>query len=123
MAPAVVGITFNYGLLLGWTSINEEISLIPVIFYISAIFWTLGYDTIYGFQDIEDDEIIELNQHQLSLNKPQKYFYLYVISFSPCFVITGIKLNFNYFLGAIAVLFHLLVIQIMSLIKKIRKMS
>ena len=53
-----LGITFNYGLLLGWTSINGEISLIPIILYLGAIFWTLGYDTIYGFQDIEDDEII-----------------------------------------------------------------
>ena len=53
-----LGVTFNYGLLLGWTSINGEISLIPIILYLGAIFWTLGYDTIYGFQDIEDDEII-----------------------------------------------------------------
>ena len=53
-----LGITFNYGLLLGWTSVNGEISIIPIILYLGAIFWTLGYDTIYGFQDIEDDEII-----------------------------------------------------------------
>ena len=43
-----LGITFNYGLLLGWISIQENISLIPIVFYIGAIFWTLGYDTIYG---------------------------------------------------------------------------
>ena len=36
-----LGITFNYGLILGWTSINNEINLIPIIFYIGAIFWTL----------------------------------------------------------------------------------
>ena len=41
-----LGVTFNYGLLLGWTSINGEISLIPIILYLGAIFWTLGYDTI-----------------------------------------------------------------------------
>jgi 4-hydroxybenzoate polyprenyl transferase len=55
-----LGITFNYGLLLGWTSINENLDIIPILFYIGAIFWTLGYDTIYGFQDIKDDEIIGL---------------------------------------------------------------
>ena len=55
-----LGITFNYGLILGWTSINEEINLIPILFYFGAIFWTLGYDTIYGYQDIKDDEIIGL---------------------------------------------------------------
>ena len=47
-----LGITFNYGLILGWVSINESISFIPLVFYFGAIFWTLGYDTIYGFQDI-----------------------------------------------------------------------
>ena len=50
-----LGITFNYGLILAWISISNEISIIPIIFYLGAIFWTLGYDTIYGFQDIKDD--------------------------------------------------------------------
>ena len=60
-----LGITFNYGLLLGWTSIVGEISLNPIILYIGAIFWTLGYDTIYGLQDIEDDEIIGVKSTSL----------------------------------------------------------
>ena len=42
-----LGITFNYGLILGWTAIHNEIELIPILFYLGAIFWTLGYDTIY----------------------------------------------------------------------------
>ena len=42
-----LGITFNYGLILGWTSIVNEINLVPIIFYLGAIFWTLGYDSIY----------------------------------------------------------------------------
>ena len=53
-----LGITFNYGLILGWVSIHDELNIIPLIMYFGAIFWTLGYDTIYGFQDIKDDEII-----------------------------------------------------------------
>ena len=55
-----LGITFNYGLILGWVSIKNELEIIPIIFYIGAIFWTLGYDTIYGYQDIKDDKIIGL---------------------------------------------------------------
>ena len=116
-----LGITFNYGLLLGWTSINEEISLIPIIFYLGAIFWTLGYDTIYGFQDIEDDEIIGVKSTSIKFKQNPKIFLstCYFI-FALLFVVTGIKLNFNYyfFLGAMAVLFHLLVIQIMSFNKE-----
>ena len=55
-----LGITFNYGLILGWTAVVGQIDIVPVIFYLGAIFWTLGYDTIYGYQDIKDDEIIGL---------------------------------------------------------------
>ena len=50
-----LGITFNYGIILGWVSINGGLNFAPVILYIGAIFWTLGYDTIYGFQDIKDN--------------------------------------------------------------------
>ena len=116
-----LGITFNYGLLLGWTSINGEISLIPIILYLGAIFWTLGYDTIYGFQDIEDDEIIGVKSTSIKFKQNPKIFLsICYLIFTSFFVITGIKLNFNYyfFIGAMAVLFHLFVIQIMSFNKE-----
>ena len=116
-----LGVTFNYGLLLGWTSINEEISLIPIILYLGAIFWTLGYDTIYGFQDIEDDEIIGVKSTSIKFKQNPKIFLsICYFIFTLLFVITGIRLNFNYyfFLGAITILFHLLVIQIMNFDKK-----
>ena len=53
-----LGLTFNWGIIMGWTSITNEISAPIIILYIAAIFWTLAYDTIYGTQDIKDDEII-----------------------------------------------------------------
>ena len=112
-----LGITFNYGLLLGWTSINEEISLIPIIFYLGAIFWTLGYDTIYGYQDIEDDEIIGVKSTSIKFKQNPKIFLstCYFI-FTLLFIVTGIKLDFNnyFFIGAMAVFFHLSVTQIMN---------
>ncbi|MDA9063139.1 4-hydroxybenzoate octaprenyltransferase, partial [Candidatus Pelagibacter sp.] len=64
-----LGITFNYGLVLGWTSIVGEISIAPILLYIGAIFWTLGYDTIYGFQDIKDDEIIGVKSTSIKFKK------------------------------------------------------
>ena len=119
-----LGITFNYGLLLGWTSINEEISLIPIIFYLGAIFWTLGYDTIYGYQDIEDDEIIGVKSTSIKFKQNPKIFLstCYFI-FTLLFVVTGIKLDFNkyFFIGAMVVFFHLSVIQIMNFDKKDRE--
>ena len=69
-----LGITFNYGLILAWISIYNEISLIPILFYFGAIFWTLGYDTIYGYQDIKDDEIIGVKSTSIKFkNNPKKF--------------------------------------------------
>ena len=72
-----LGITFNYGIILGWVSINGGLNLAPVILYIGAIFWTLGYDTIYGFQDIKDDEIIGLKSTSIKFKKKP---FLFLIS-------------------------------------------
>ena len=54
-----LGLTFNWGIIMAWTAMNNEISLEILLLYASTIFWTLGYDTIYGAQDMSDDEIIE----------------------------------------------------------------
>ena len=55
-----LGVTFNWGIIMAWSAINNNISQEIMILYISAIFWTLGYDTIYGAQDMSDDEMIGL---------------------------------------------------------------
>ena len=78
-----LGITFNYGLLLAWISIKNEISIIPILFYFGAIFWTLGYDTIYGYQDIKDDEIIGIKSTAIKFKGNIKLFVgiCYLITF------------------------------------------
>ena len=93
-----LGITFNYGLILGWTTINEQIDIIPIIFYSGAIFWTLGYDTIYGYQDIMDDEIIGLKSTSIKFkNNPIKFITLCYFIFLINLLITGILLELNSF--------------------------
>ena len=105
-----LGITFNYGLVLGWISIQESLDLTPIIFYIGAIFWTLGYDTIYGYQDIKDDEIIGVKSTSIKFkNNPKKFLSLcYVITFISIISI-GVLMNFNnyYFLFLILPAIHL----------------
>ena len=92
-----LGITFNYGLILGWTSITEGISLVPIIFYFGAIFWTLGYDTIYGYQDIKDDEIIGVKSTSIKFKKnPKKIISICYLIFSTSLILVGILMNFNY---------------------------
>jgi len=92
-----LGITFNYGLILGWTSIVGEINLIPIIFYLGAIFWTLGYDTIYGFQDIKDDEIIGVKSTSIKFKKrPKQFIFLCYLIFISSLTIVGFFMNFSY---------------------------
>ena len=69
-----LGITFNYGLVLAWISIQNEVSIVPIIFYLGATFWTLGYDTIYGYQDINDDEIIGVKSTSIKFKNNIKFF-------------------------------------------------
>ena len=93
-----LGITFNYGLILGWTSINTEIMLAPIIFYLGAIFWTLGYDTIYGFQDIKDDEIIGLKSTSIKFKtNPLIFLNVCYSIFLICLCLIGYLMNYNIF--------------------------
>ena len=69
-----LGLTFNWGIVMGWTSITNIISIEPILLYFSAIFWTLGYDTIYGIQDIQDDEIIGIKSTSIKFKNKVKFF-------------------------------------------------
>ena len=110
-----LGITFNYGLILGWTAINGKIEIAPILFYIGAIFWTLGYDTIYGYQDIKDDEIIGLKSTSINFKGKAREFlfvcYAFVIIF---FIVGGFKMNFHfsYYILILIPLVHLFLYQI-----------
>ena len=110
-----LGITFNYGLILGWTSITGKIDLVPIIFYLGAIFWTLGYDTIYGYQDIKDDEIIGLKSTSIKFkNKPKYFLVTCYTSLLTLFAIGGyyMKFHYSYFVLLIFPMLHLFFYQI-----------
>ena len=110
-----LGITFNYGLLLGWTSINENLDILPILFYMGAIFWTLGYDTIYGFQDIKDDEIIGLKSTSIKFKK-KPYIFLFTCYFVLflMIIVLGISEKFNIFYYAFSLIigYHLFYYQL-----------
>ena len=110
-----LGITFNYGLILGWTSISEQLDIVPIIFYLGAIFWTLGYDTIYGFQDIKDDEIIGVKSTSIKFKGTAKIFLiLCYLSLILSLVVGGLIMNFDliYFLFIAIPVIHLFFYQI-----------
>ena len=113
-----LGITFNYGLILGWTSIESNIDIIPMIFYLGAIFWTLGFDTIYGFQDLKDDEIIGLKSTSIKFkSKPQLFLILCYTIFIICLFLLGLLMQFNkfYYLVLAIIGYQLYFIQIHKL--------
>ena len=119
-----LGITFNYGLILGWFSTDNEISIIPLIFYLGAIFWTLGYDTIYGFQDIRDDEIIGLKSTSIKFkNNPYKFLKLCYIVFLTNLLIVCFLLGLNkfYYLLFVLIFLQMFYFQLKKLDVKVPK--
>ena len=113
-----LGVTFNYGLILAWISISNDISYIPIIFYFGAIFWTLGYDTIYGFQDIKDDEIIGVKSTSIKFkNNPKKFLLICYLIFIFSLILVGYFMKFKifYFMFLSIPILHLLNFQILKL--------
>ena len=113
-----LGLTFNYGLILGWLSVNNEFIYIPLIFYLGAIFWTLGYDTIYGFQDIKDDEIIGLKSTSIKFkNNPINFLLICYLILIIVLISIGLIMNFKYlyFISLILTILHLVLFQIKKL--------
>ena len=90
-----LGITFNWGIVMGWAALNNSISPEILTLYASAIFWTLGYDTIYGAQDMSDDEIIGLKSTSIKFKKNIRLF----VSVSYLISISLILFLFKDFLG------------------------
>ena len=113
-----LGITFNYGLIMAWVSLTNEFSFYPLILYFGAIFWTLGYDTIYGFQDIKDDEIIGVKSTSIKFKKNPKififscYFFFYL-----SLILIGLLMAFSkfYFIFSLIILLQLFFFQIHTL--------
>ena len=93
-----------------------------MVFYGGAIFWTLGYDTIYGYQDIKDDEIIGVKSTSIKFKNNTKIFLISCYSiFFISLIIIGMLMNFsNFFYFTLLITFlHLFYYQVKSLNTKI----
>ena len=114
-----LGLTFNWGIIMAWTSINNDISLEIIILYISAIFWTLGYDTIYGAQDMSDDELIGLKSTSIKFKKNIKLFVGTSYSITVLLIVYLFKTNigFNIFSIILVLFIYSLFYQILKLNK------
>ena len=107
-----LGLTFNWGIIMAWASLTDFLTIEIFLVYLAAIFWTLGYDTIYGAQDIIDDEIIGVKSTSIKFKSMLKKFVFscYTTSFLILLVFFYFNMNSIYFLfpllGFFATLFH-----------------
>ncbi|MBL4804076.1 MAG: 4-hydroxybenzoate octaprenyltransferase [Alphaproteobacteria bacterium] len=69
---AALGLTFNFGALMGWTAITGGLAWAPFAMYVGCFFWTMGYDTIYAHQDREDDAIVGVKSTALKFGDDSK---------------------------------------------------
>ena len=108
-----LGFTFNWGIIMAWASIMNEIAYLPILLYWGAIFWTLGYDTIYGVQDISDDEVIGVKSTAIKFKNNLNFFVISCYSISLISIIlVMLNLNFNYSIFFLGVFTLTLIYQI-----------
>ena len=82
-----LGLTFNWGAIIGWTAMTNSISIYSIILYVGCVFWTIGYDTIYAHQDKVDDNFLGLKSSAIFLGEKSKlaisiFYLIFFISIS-----------------------------------------
>ncbi|TNE57966.1 MAG: 4-hydroxybenzoate octaprenyltransferase [Alphaproteobacteria bacterium] len=99
---AWLGLTFNWGVLMGYAALTNTLTLTPLLVYLGAIFWTLGYDTIYAHQDKEDDAFVGVKSTALKFGESTRlWLYVFYGMTALCLFVAGMIANFGtlYFLG------------------------
>ena len=105
-----LGIVFNWGAIISYYALHQSITIGLLSLYFAGVFLTLGYDTIYAFQDIEDDtkhDIGSIAKKIKNYPKPMLTFF-YMIStslFIVSFYLFGINKYFFFFI-TILIIFH-----------------
>jgi len=116
-----LGLTFNWGVVMAWVAITNGFSSEIIKLYMAAIFWTLGYDSIYGVQDIVDDEIIGIKSTSVKFKKNIKLFV------SICYLLSSsliVSLFYNQFgLNSFTILFIIFILSLMYQVIKFKKNS
>lgn len=81
---AWLGLTFNWGALLGFAAVTGDLQAPALLLYAAGVFWTLGYDTIYAIQDLEDDALagVKSSARRLGTATPKAVLAFYVVAFA-----------------------------------------
>jgi len=107
---AWLGLTFNWGALMGWTAVTGSLAWPAAALYAAGFFWTLGYDTIYAHQDKEDDALIGVKSTALALGNQTLPFViamyaLTIVLLAVAIGLTGFSWSTGALLGATALHF------------------
>ena len=117
----ILGIVFNFGIILSWLSLNENFITGIILLYLSGIMWTVGYDTIYALQDVVDDKKIGVKSLALLLDK-KTYQFLYIIYTAQIFLLISSLLlvsNFSAILFLLSIP-YLLILRKIYLMKNLK---
>jgi len=97
----VLGLAFAWGALLGWSAYFDSLSISPILLYAATICWTIGYDTIYAMQDIDDDALIGIGSTPRHFGDKSKIFT------GACYVLTVLLLASAFKLAQVGVTAYL----------------
>jgi 4-hydroxybenzoate polyprenyltransferase len=106
-----LGLTMNLGILFVSISVLGKITLTSFLIYLVGIVWTIIYDTIYGYQDLQDDLQIGVKSTSIKFGeKPQRILFSLALVFFAFLMILGIYSQFKFPFFALSSLafFHLL---------------
>ncbi|WHQ46623.1 MAG: 4-hydroxybenzoate octaprenyltransferase [Candidatus Midichloria sp.] len=105
-----LGLTFNIGILIAWATLKGNISWPPILIYVAAAVWSLGYDTIYSYQDIKDDMKLNLKSTAIKFKEkgPKLVWSFYQIAVALiCIAGLHMHLNFFFYIGMAIATYHL----------------
>ena len=105
-----LGLAFNWGALMGWAAVRGEIGVPAVLLYVGGICWTLGYDTIYAHQDIDDDALIGVKSTaRLFGEQTRTWLFAFYTATLLCLGLAGLaeSLGWMYWIGLFVAAFHL----------------
>ncbi|MDV7338202.1 4-hydroxybenzoate octaprenyltransferase [Terasakiella sp. A23] len=108
---AILGLTFNWGALVGWAAVKGEVGLPALCIYIAGLFWTLGYDTIYAHQDKDDDVMIGIKSTALALGEKTQTALWIFYSLTTVLVATAgylVDMNWPFYVGLALTAGHLI---------------
>ena len=105
----VLGITFSWGVPTAWAATNADFNTGIFFLYLGTVFWVIGYDTIYGYQDKFEDKIFNIKNTAITTENYYVNFimFFYLISILN-FLLAGIilKIHFGWYIGLFFMLIH-----------------